>query len=405
LRRLTSIGAIAGGFLLFSMSTHAVYNVRELPDPTKRWAINVGLREEYDDNVFTVESGKTASSLTVFDGELLANVPREQTFVGFRYGYNAAYYWDRPGNEKVDQSHSADITFSHTFTPRLALDLSDSVRRGIEPALVEKLPGPTNPSNITRRKGDFLYNIVDSSVNYSLTRRWTVSLNGDYQYWRYDDEQVRTNNDRDSFSTTASAVYGIDPRTFIGGNYQYSQNIYVFPGTNNFRNAESHFVYASFVRRFNPKLSLRINAGAQLQQSGDGNQQFAPSGNATLSYNFLPDSTLSGGFVYSLSVTDVGTFRSAESGVLFGEVSHRVSRNLRVQLTANYTIITFSSPASMVTFSAAQEEALRAALNAYYTFNNWLRGEIGYSYERVWSGIPGLPFERNRGYAGLRASF
>jgi hypothetical protein len=406
LRCFAAYGAIAVGAVLFSTQARAVYNIRELPDPTKRWAINLGLRQEYDDNVLTTEDNKQGSFLTVFDGEILANVPREQTFVGFRYGYNAAYYWDRPGGTKVDQSHSADVSFSHSFTPRLVLDVSDSFRRGIEPALVEKLPGPTNPSNITRRKGDFFYNLGDASVNYSLTRRWTVSLDANYQYWRYDDSTTSTNNDRDSFSSTASAVYGLTPRMFIGGNYQYSRNIYVFPGTNDFRNTESHFVYASFVRRFSPKLSLRINGGGQLQESGDGTQQYAPSGNATLTYNYLPDSTASGGFVYSLSVTDVGTFRSAETAALFGDINHRVSRNFRLQLTGNYNITTFSKPASTVPNGFGdQEEALRAALNAYYIFNNWLRGEIGYSYERVWSNISGLPFERNRGYLGLRATF
>jgi hypothetical protein len=362
--------------------------------------VNLSVRDGYDDNINNVSTGKQDGFTTSIEPQLLLNFPQERTFFGLRYTYGATIYWSQ--RNRTDQSHTADLLFSHEFSTRLVLDASDQIRRGIEPGLVELFSGVPV---ITRRRGDYLFNNAEASLRYSLTRRWSTSINGSWGLWRYDDAGIATTNDRDEYNTTVSALYALSSRTTVGINYQHRQVDYKDAGQGN-RNSVSHVGFLSMVRRFNPKLSLRMSGGMEFREFSDGTSQTAPSANAALTYNYGRDSSLSLGMSYSLSTTEVGSFRSTDSLVGFLNASHRLTARLSASASASFVVSTYQNPTpGFFVTSGLEEDALQLSVGLAYAFRRWLSGDMGYTYDKVNSDVGGRSFDRNRVYAGIRLSY
>lgn len=377
----------------------AIYDPYQLPDPSRRWSVNVSLREGYDDNVFTTANNKRDSLTTAVEPQLLVNVPLEQTFFGLRYTYGATYYVNRPGDE-IDQSHSADLLFSHTFSTRLTLDMQDSIRRGLSPELVEIHSGVPL---ITRQRGNYLYNNLGGTLSYALHRRWTLTISGTWLRWRYDDPGNAFVNDQDSYRTTVGAVYAIDPLTSVGISYQYGKVDYANPATSAVRNSDSNSGFLTFVRRFNPKLSLRVSGGMELREFVDHTTQTSPSASSSISYNYAPESAVSVGFYYQIQTTEVGTYRSTDSASLYGSINHRITPKLRASGSVAYSISTYQNPTpGSGAIPGLEEDSFRIGLGLTYSFERWLSGDLGYTYDQVQSDFASREFTRNQVTLGVR---
>jgi hypothetical protein len=385
-------------WLATAITVRAAYEPYQLPDPTRRWSVNVSLREGYSDNVFTTQTNKQDSLTTSIEPTLLLNFPMERTFMGLRYGYGATYYSDRPGG-KIDQYHTVDVLFSHQFNTRLTLDMKDNIRRGIEPELVESFAN--GPPITTRRRGDYLYNSIDGTLVYALAQRWAASLGGVWQYWRFDETTNAVVNDRDIYQANAAIIFAVSPRTHVGVNYQLERSEFV--GTNSARNATAHTGFLSLARQFSPKLSLQANGGMEIREFDDGTSQTAPSASVTASYNYGPDSAISAGFAYQISTTEAGGFRSTDSTSLFGSVNHRLTARLQASASIAYSISTFQNPISGSSSQAGLEEnAFRTGFSLTYAFRRWLSADLTYTYEELRSDVPDRNFERNRVDLGVR---
>lgn len=382
----------------------ALYEPDRLQDPSRRWAVSLALREGYDDNIFTTKTNTQSSATTTIEPQLLLNIPMEQTFLGLRYRYGAVYYADRSGNQ-VDQYHTVDLLFSHTFTPRLVLDVQDEFRFGVEPELVSV---QNNVESVTRRRGDFLFNNLTGKLGYNLTRRWTMSVGGGWEYWRFDDSNEATTNDRDSYDATVSAVYAIDPRTTIGGNYRYEQVDYT-AATNDVRNSHSHIAFVSVARRFNPKLTLQVFGGAELREFSGGTQETSPVANIEMTYDYGPANAATAGFRYELSTTEVGSFRNIQAEVFYVRAVHRITPKLRVEGNVSYVYSTFQNPTTILTPAPDTEYRLYFELDVTYDFTRWCHVDLSYILDKVDSNLPveiaDQSFDRNRVSLGLRMTY
>jgi hypothetical protein len=162
----------------------ALYEPEKLPNPTRRWALTVGFLSEYDDNIDTSSTNQQGGVRSHVSAVLQANIPREQTFFRMRYAYDVAYTPDRPSvnvitmmgsvihtnrvaQDKLEQAHIFDALLSHTFSPRLVLNLNDSLRRAVEPALVGT--ETAQPVELQRR-GDYTFNGANMNLSYSVGR-------------------------------------------------------------------------------------------------------------------------------------------------------------------------------------------------------------------------------------------
>ena len=387
-----------------------VWELTAPTDPSRSWSVNLSTGIGYDDNVNTTSTKKQGSLTGNVEPQLLVSMPRERTTLGLRYTYDATYYSQRVGSSIVE-SHVADATLAWRITPRLNASFSDIVRRGLDPGLVERQPTVGGPPQviIVQQRGDYLYNSLNGRLSYDLTRRWTVSISGGWDLWSYDVAAVASNNNLNSYNMLLSAVYSVDPRTYVGGNYQYSTVQYDNPGPDNARNSEGHAGYISFVRQFNPQLSGQLNAGMELRTFGSGTnstQQTSPSFSGTLSYNFGPEDSLLGTVSYNLSTTEVGAFRSTDTASARLLLNHRLTTKLHVAFSGAYVRSDFQNPTPGSFLPAGLiEDALEVNLNIAYSFQRWIEGNIGYTYDTVSSQIAGRSFDRNRVGIGLRLSY
>jgi Putative beta-barrel porin 2 len=398
-----------------------VWELTAPTDPSRSWSVNLSTGIGYDDNVNTTSTKKQGSLTGNVEPQLLVSMPRERTTLGLRYTYDATYYSQRVGSSIVE-SHVADATLAWRITPRLNASFSDSVRRGLDPGLVERQPTVGGPPQviIVQQRGDYLYNSTNARLSYDLTRRWTVSISGGWDLWSYDVAAVATNNNLNSYNTLLSADYLVDPRTYVGANYQYSTAQYDNPGPGNARNSEGQAGYISFVRQFNPQLSGQLNAGVELRTFGTGTNstaQTAPTFSASLVYNYGPENSLIGAISYDLSTTEVGAYRSTDSLSVSLQAHHQFTRKLQLTVNGAYIQSTFQNPTPgffvidphtglpAPPASGLVEDAFQGNLSLYYSFQTWIAADLSYTYDTVTSQLQGRSFDRNRVGITLRLKY
>jgi hypothetical protein len=407
--------ALATALLCLTLAgiASAAYEPFPLRDPSRRWSISLRVREGYDDNINTTPTNEEGSSTTYVEPQLLVNFPQDQTFIGLRYRFGAAYYPDRSA-DTIDQSHTADVLFSHTFDPRLVFNGQNEFRRGIEPELVELQSGVPL---VTRRRGDFYYNNLNGRLTYNLTPRWAAAIGGGWTYWRFDETSTGQINDRDECRAVTALLYDWDARTTIGLNYRYARTEYaqdtfvlvppfilIVPAED--RSSDSHAVFGSWERRFNPQFSTRFTAGGELRQFGDGTDSTAPSASIDVSYNYGPQSSVTGGFTYQISTTELSQFRATDSALIFGQVSHRFTAKFRATMYLSYRLTTFRDPSVTLAPPVPEaEDAISSALTLQYVITPWCTLDGTYNFDRVDSDFTGRTFTRNRGTMGVRLTY
>lgn len=396
-------------WLMATRVAFAGWEFTPLGDPNRNWAVAVTGYGVYDDNFQSTENNREAGFRYNSDLVLRASVPLERFFMGLTYDYGLQYPRDLYLGG-VSESHNANFSANYTFSPRLTLSLNENYINSIQPQLVQTQAGV--PITVVQA-GDYVYDNVVGNLNYALTPRWSLGLNGNWDIWRYAVSGVASNNDREDYQMTLSALYMLDQRTTAGINYQYGQNIFTYPGTNNALNAQWHTVYLSAVRRFNPRLSLQLNGGYTIREAEDGSMSTAPTGYGSLAYNYGPDSTISLILGYAMtagSTTAIGftrQFNASENTSMAFQINHRLTARLRAIADASYVLSSFLMPVSNSSLSG-QDESLTGHIGVNYAFRDWLSGSLDYYYTHYTQSISPFPvytFDRNQVSLGLTLSY
>jgi hypothetical protein len=244
-----------------------------------------------------------------------------------------------------------------------------------------------------------------------LTPRWTAAASGSWDIWRYAAATNAFTYNREDLSATLSALYALDTRTTVGLNYQYAEDTYVHPGTNDSLNGSMNTVFLSLARRFNPRLSLTFNGGYSIRKSGDGSTSTSPSGLGSVVYNYGPNSTITLTIAEALSEASIGanrTFSAQKNTSLALQASHRLT--VRLQALADLTLMysTFAEQVAGRTGSGtASDEAVTAHLGLSYRFRDWLSGAVDYYHNQIFSSNQGVlaPYSQNQIFLGMTVSY
>jgi hypothetical protein len=397
--------------MLWLMATRVAFAGWEFTppgDPNRNWATTVTLRGIYNDNFWSTEKNRQSGLQLSSDMALRATVPLERLFMGLNYDYGVAYPRDiKLGG--INETHNLTFGANYTYSPRLTLSVNENYVSSIQPQLVQTQAGV--PVTVVQA-GDYTYNNAGGNLNYALTPGWSLSLNGNWDIWRYQVPSYAQSNDREDYQTTLSAVHVFGPRTFAGVNYQYGQNIFVNPGTNNILNAQWHTGYLSLVERLNPRLSLQLNGGYTIRESGDGTVSTAPSAYGSLAYNYGPDDTISLTVGHALTeATAIAMFTrqfsASENTTVAFLINHRLTVRLRAAADVSYVLSSFEVPVSVLALSG-QAQSFSGHLGVSYAFRDWLSVVLDYYYTRYtqsMSGLPGFSFDRNQVGLGLSLTY
>jgi hypothetical protein len=414
--------------LLTTRVSLAQWDLTHAGDPNRLWGASVTESVGYDDNFDATEKNPQAGARTSTDVKLRASVPLERFFAGMQYDYQIIY----PQSINVggvEESHNLSLTANYVVSPRLSLNVSENFVDSLQPELVQ---GPANAPVTVVQSGTYIYDSVGGGLLYSLAPRWNVSLNGNWDIWRYQSAVAATNNDREDYTATLSALYLLDTRTTVGLNYQYVENVFVHAGFNNGLDAVSHTLYLSLVRRFNPRLSMSLNGGYTIRNSSDGSQSTSPSAYGQFVYNYGPASTITLTLAQSLNSATVGVtgqFSAQQNTSLVLQINHRVSVRLRVIADVTYVYSSFTQPLGGGTAVeplpiggfpnptfipppgggtvTPNDQTLVCHLGLNYAFRNWISAVMDYDYTELTSSDTGLiqPYTRNQISTGITLTY
>ena len=410
--------------LLTTRISLAEWNFTHAGDPNRNWGVTATESVGYDDNFNATEKKPQVGIRDTSEVKFRATIPFERFFAGMQYDYQVTYPRDvKLGG--INETHNLNLTANYTVNPRLALNANESFINSLQPQLVRS---SANAPITVVQAGTYIYDTAGGGLIYALSPRWSVSVNGSWDIWEYQESAIASNNNHQDYSATVSALYLLDTRTTIGLNYQYGQNIYVNPGPNNGLDAVSHTLYLSVVRRFNPRLSLSLNGGYTIRDSQDGTQSTSPSAYGSLAYIYGPNSTITLTLAQSLSEATLGVnrqFSAQQNSSFVLQISHRVSPRLRAIGDITYVYSSFTQPLGASGTSgpvavggfqdptfigplgggtvSPNDQSLTGHLGLSYSFRNWVSAVLDYYYTELLSSDAALiqPYTRNQVTAGI----
>jgi hypothetical protein len=413
------------------------------PDTSKPWSIAATLRGFYDDNTATIPNGtvlpagmhKSSFGFEVSPSAALA-WSMQQTTINLGVLYSLKYYDNTPpfSADHADQDFTFTAGLTHAFSDQLKLSVSDSFVIGQEPDL---LRAGNTFSTFQRVSGDNIRNYGSIGLNAQLTPKFGLGAGYDNSFYDYKDTGVGLSGPFVQPSI-AGALNRIENRAHLEGTFQlmpetkgligyqftdveftgdqpisgFSPNpeTYAFSKTRNYR---EHTAYVGAEHNFLPNLTGSIRVGASYSDyynDPNTSASYTPYVNASLRYSYAPQSYVEAGFSYDRNATDVvGLMGSgngqaqvtvdAESAVAYLTINHHIAGNLFGSLMGQFQNSTYNGGE----YNKQDEQYYLLGLDLEYRFNQYFSAHAGYNYDRLES--PFRPFDRNRVYIGVTASY
>ena len=351
-------------------------------DLSQPWSISATLRGFYDDNYLTAASdspAKRSSFGFVVSPSGSVALSTDQNELGARYTFSAYYFDDRRDNP-WDYTHQFDGYWTHTFSGRFNVHVSDSFVMAQESQILD----PFGSGTPFRTQGDNLHNSGAITLTAQLTHLLSLVLgySNDFYDYKQDANAVWNNYatifspfewpryvnpspdgtyflpggsysaliDRVEHAILANVQWQLSPQTvgvlgynygmigFTGDEYiaagvfTFTSNVpdRVLPAKSNVRNYHDHKVYAGVDHTFNPDFTISVRGGgeyADYYNSPNGGSNFAPYGNLDLRYRFGADSYIDAGVQQKYNQTDVAAYNT-EASIVYASVNHAFTPQL-----------------------------------------------------------------------------
>jgi hypothetical protein len=362
------------------------------------------------------------------------NLPMDQTFISLGYSYILTWYDKR--DPSTDQAHEFTGKLNHEFSPRHKLAVDDSFVVTSEPTVATDNGIITTP---LRSRASVFHNRGSIDDTFQLTSRWGGSLGYANSWYDYDDDDAIGGRsallDRIEHTIRADARYQFNPKlagivgyTFGFTTFTADDEIGRFDTTDSLgnvkttilksddRNSYSHYLYVGGDYDITAKLRASVRLGGQYTEYSEiGDSVLSPYADASLTYAFLPTSSLQAGIRHSRSATDVSAVDNkgeptldAETTAVYGQIQHQITHSLTVSLLTQYQISTFNDGAS----DGNTENLWLVGINFGYRFDRHFSAEAGYNYDQLNSDVEDTSgkkiardYERNRFYVGLKATY
>jgi len=414
---------------------------------SKWWTVSGSLRGFYDDNQYTLPSSANPEGTfgIQITPSVAVNIPRDQTYIGLSYQYDARWYEDREDND-WDQSHQLVGKLDHKFSPRYSLKAEEVFTYSEEPELLE--PGTTITTPI-RTDSSAMRNRVELGLTALMNEQVGLDfgfVNSWYDYLEDASDVANPVSNPAGIGSRAALLNRLEYEPRIDARYQVREDLvglvgYKFgyydytsddaisfvdgnsngvwdateeliPGTE--RSSMRHYLYVGGEQTLTAKLSASLKVGASYTDfidldSGDG---WSPYVDFSGSYQYLPGSFIRGGVRYDRNATDVtgsGNINNVEqdlttdqeSLVFYASLSHRITSRLTGSLTGQVQDGTFENGV----YDSETDWYYLVGANLEYRFNQHWSAEAGYNFDRLDSDLGGRSFSRNRVYMGVRATY
>ncbi|HEY0552587.1 MAG TPA: outer membrane beta-barrel protein [Verrucomicrobiae bacterium] len=389
------------------------------------YSLSATVRGFYDDNINTSPNNNQESIGLQVSPSVHFNFPLDQTFISVGYTYSLYWYENREPHD-IDQFHEFNAKLRHQFSPRHQIAVDDTFVITSEPTAVNSFGIITTPTRgvDARTRGSVLHNNGSIDDTFQLTSLWGLSFGYVNNWYDYEAEGVGSRSallDRIEHLFRADARYQFNPK--LVGIVGYSFGFTTFTGDDlidvtgvsklmsDDRNSFSHYGYVGVDYDVTAKLRASVRVGAQFTEYSELDESTAnPYADASLSYTFVPGTSLEAGIRHARSATDVVAVDSggnpttdSETTALYAALHHRLMRNLTASLLVQYQISSFEDGIN----DGETEKLFLAGVNFEYHFNRHFSAELGYNYDELDSDINGTDrsYRRNRIYIGLKATY
>jgi hypothetical protein len=420
------------------------------PDASKPWSVSATLRGFYDDNVGTVPNNQSLPPGVSRDALGFEVAPSaalawsvDQTTITLGAMYSFKHYDHIPPNAtgQNDNTFTFSAGLTHAFNEQISARVSDSFVVGQEPDL---LRAGNTFSTFQRVSGDNIRNYGMIGLDWQLTPEWGLGAGYDNAFYDYKDRGVGQSLLGDGLGvlyspSLAGALNRIENRFHVEGNYQLQPETkllvgYQFTDINytadeiiggysdpflgnttvksDQRNSQEHTGYVGAEHNFSPQLkgALRVGASYTTYPNDDFvGDTWTPYVNASIRYNYAPQSYVEGGFSYDRNATDVvgagvtgSTTVDAASAVVYGTVNHAFTPQLFGSIVGQFQNSNYHGG----TFDDDSEQYYLVGLNLEYRFNQYFSAHVGYNYDHLASdGALNRTYGRNRVYIGVTATY
>jgi opacity protein-like surface antigen len=369
--------------------------VVEAQEMARPYRVQLRLRAEYDDNIFTRKDPKLESWKFIADPQLTLAYPTDQTFIGGNYRLGYVYYDDRPTDD-TDVNHDLDVTLSHAFSPRFSLNFTDIFRIGQEPEVIAS-------GAVVQRNGDFQYNSAALGGTYSIDEMTRLDAGYRYIFLKYDEDEVAANLDYDTHVLNVDLSRVLQPTTTGVLGYRYEALKY---DQFSERDQDSHYFILGADKIFSPQFLASLNVGWQHTEYDQSSLSSDDKPYADLSGTWTYSATgrLLVGFRYSQEPTDVGTFVNQERAGIYASLSQDITPVLALYLAASYDDSKMDKSATGEQVKDGNEQLTLFSARLEYKVYEMLALETGYQYSDLSSDFD-RGYDRNRFHVGLRAFY
>ena len=334
-------------------------------------------RVGWDSNVYETEKDTQDSFKIIEELEFLLNMDMEQTFFGLRYRPTFIWWSDREPDD-TDLHHEADVVFAHNFSPRVSLNLKNTLRIAELPELIDR-------GVVAREKDDYTYNLLDGVLGYKLSEPTRLEFGGRYTLLRYDDDEVAATDDYDIYAAGVTLRHQLQRETALSADLRLEQTEYTDLDE---RSSESVFFGAGLEQIFTPNLVGSIRGGAQNKTFEDDEigDETMPFGDISLTYLPSPKTRITGGVGYSMFEADVYPFASQDRLLSFLSLSHDLTARIQLFLAGSYQQSKYDGdqklddPEFAGTSPDGDEDVLQGSARVSYMLNrrNYLEASIQY---------------------------
>jgi hypothetical protein len=420
-----------------------------LNSPTaKWWNVQATVRGFYDDNINSRQDPGPHDHVWGYELKPKVGITwgNDQTTLAADYAYSFLHYDKRPaGNtEKYDQDHTFTAALTHAFSERYSVQVKDSFVIGQQPDALRHDAAFHTPFRVS---GDNKVNSGGLLFSAQLTRLLGLEVGYDNAWYDYSDSlsQLPGGKNVDSFGSISSPsvsgvldrveqyphlalTWQVMPETTARAGYRFGQVNYTgyeviagpirqTPGfdptvsvISSDRNVRSHTLYLGLDHKFRPDFYGSIEAGGSYYDYYRISEtSWGPYARLSLTYVYMPESSVTLGFQEQRSATDVlgaptsktDIVRDAETSVLYANVRQRLMPNLFANLNGSFQNQTFKGG----TLNDESERFYEFGANLEYIFNPHISAQLGYDFDRLDSEIAHRSYTRNKFYIGATASY
>lgn len=406
------------------------------------WTVAASVRGFYDDNVSTSPSKTKEDSFGVsVSPSAHLNLPFEQTFVSLGYIYTLNWYQDRDPND-IDQSHEFNARLRHQFSPRQEISVNESFVWTSEPTVAERFGIITSPTR-TRTKSDILHNRGAIDYMAGLSQRVGLGIGYNNDWYDYEQEGMGSRSalldriehlihvdaryqfnpsmvglvgysfrlntytgDEEIFSDAEKAALSKDPRLASLPAAEFSRILHQMSDV---RDSYSHYGYVGGDFDITAKLRASARVGGQFTHYSEIDESSAnPYADASLTYVFVPRSSVTVGVRHDRNATDIASADGkgsptldAESTVAYVNLIHQITSKLSGSLLGQYQTSEFNDGAN----DGHSEDLYLVGVNFSYSFTRHFSADAGYNHDFLSSDVRGRDYHRNRVYLGVRATY